>query len=274
LTLIILKSVCFYILFYNKRDKYFILKIHSLFILKKTGLCLYSRNFTEEFDNLDVNLISPFFSAIFSFSSDIIQRKLEELEMAGLRFNFKVFKDFIFVILADSSMSLLFVRTRLDSIVSVFFKVYDSWGDLEQYKEIENFKFDNLIDSIITGEEEAFKSRDIYQKIIDHFKNLLFENEIIGAALLSTTGNIIYTSLPTDILLTSLKELEIRFMSGATSLPEMFYALENGQKVFSSIIHVSKQISFLIVLLFESSVPLGMCEINLKNVAKKIKKLI
>ncbi|MFX1258552.1 MAG: hypothetical protein ACFFAN_11870 [Promethearchaeota archaeon] len=251
------------------------MKIHSLFILKSSGVCLYSRNFTDEFKNLDLHLITPFFSAIFTFSQKVISRKLEELEMSGLRFTFKVVDDFIFTLLTDTSVSLLFVSTRLETIAKAFFKMYDQLGKFKEFQEIENAQFDKLIDEIITGEEEIFKDKDFYNKIIELFKNLIFENEIIGAALLSTKGNIIYSSLPTEILLSSLKELEIRFMARALDLPELFYSLPNGQKVFYRIMFNKKSnLNLLIVLLFESSVPLGMAEVLLFKITRNIEKLI
>lgn len=252
------------------------MKIHSLFILKTSGVCLYSRNFTNELEKVQANLITPFFSALFSFSENVISRKIEELEMADLRFVFKVFrKEFIFVLLADSSVSLLFLKSRIQQIRKVFLKLYDELGLMKDYKEIENEEFDDLIESIITGEEDIFQSHGLYLKVIEYFRELIFQNEIVGAALLSTKGNIIYSSLPSEILLSSLRELEIRFMSGAMQLPQLFYSLENGQKVVSGMISDKKQdVTFLAVLLFESTVPFGMAEVFLYKVTKNIKILL
>jgi len=252
------------------------MKIHSLFILKTSGVCLYSRNFTNELEKLQANLITPFFSALFSFAENVISRKIEELELADLRFSFKVFrKEFIFVLLADSSVSLLFLKSRIKRITKVFMKLYNELGIMKDYKEIENQEFDDLIDSIITGEEDIFQSHGLYLKVIEYFRELIFQNEIVGAALLSTKGNIIYSSLPSDILLSSLRELEIRFMSGAMQLPQLFYSLENGQKVVSGMIYDEvNDVTFLAVLLFEVSVPMGLAEVFLDKATKNIRNLL
>ena len=108
------------------------------------------------------------------------------------------------------------------------------------------------------------------------YKKLIISNIITGAAILSTQGNIIYSSLPSDILLSSVKELEIRFMSGVMSLPEAFYSLESGEKVFSSIVSedITAGLNFFVVLLFDSSVPLGMAEMNLIKTINAIKKFV
>jgi hypothetical protein len=252
------------------------MKIHSLFILKKTGVCIYSRNFTSDFDNIEVNLITPFFSAIFSFSENVISRKTPEiLEMSEFRFVFKVEQDIIFSLLSDSSASLLFVTTRLERIAEVFLNEYPDTSKIKDYEQIENLQLDKMIDSIIRGEDEIFMSQTFYNKVIDVFEELLYENEILGAALLTTKGNIIYTSLPNEILVNSLKELEIRYRVGALTLPEMFYGLENGQKVFSKIVDIPWKLEpLVVVVLFDNTVPLGMAEINLTKVANKIANII
>jgi len=252
------------------------MQIHWLFILNKGGVCLYSKSFTKEYKGIDVNLITPFFSAIFQFSQNVVSKDLEELEMGGLRFTFRIENEFIFVLLSDVSVSILFTSTRLLAISDAFFRIYYRMDKLRDVKEIENPEFDKTIESIITGAEEIFESRDFYKKVINLFKDMIFSNDITGAALLSTQGNIIYSSLPSEILLSSVKELEIRFMSGVMSLPEAFYSLESGEKVFSSIVSedIAAGLNFFIVLLFDSSVPLGMAEMNLMKTTKAIKKLV
>ncbi len=252
------------------------MKIHSLFILKKTGVCIYNRNFTNDFENIEVNLITPFFSAIFSFSENVISKKTPEiLEMSELRFVFTVRDDFIFTILSDSSASIIFVSSRLSRIADEFFELFPDTTKVKDYQQIEEPKFDELVDTIITGEEEIYMSKVFYKKVIDVFKDLMYESEIIGAALLSTKGNVIYTSLPNEVLVNSLKELEIRFMVGAVTLPEIYSRLENGQKIVSKIIDIPWKLDpLLIVVLYDKEVPLGMAEVNLNRIADKVINII
>jgi len=272
----ILKRVYFYIYAYKSIKVLLSMKIHSLFILKKTGVCIYSRNFTDDFENLEVNLITPFFSAIFSFSENVISRKTPEiLEMRELRFVFKTHQDIIFSLLSDSTASLLFVSTRLERIADVFLEEYPDTTKIKDYQEIENLKLDKIVDSIIRGEDEIYMSQTFYKKVIDVFEELLYENELLGAALLTTKGNTIYTSLPHEILVNSLKELEIRYMIGALDLPEMYYGLKNGQKVFSKVIDIPWKLDpLLVVVLYDATVPLGMCDMNLQKLANKITNII
>lgn len=250
------------------------MKIHSLFILNKAGACLYSRNITDNFENIEPNLITPFFSAIFMFSESVISKETPEiLEMGGFRIAFKVEGDYIYAILADTSASLLFIESRLETI-DLEFKDFLKNNEVESYEVIEDSGFDAKIDSIITGDEELVSSQPLYKKIIDLFNKLMFENEILGAALFSINGKVIFSSLPNEILLSSLKELEIRHIV-ATEYSLTFYSLENNEKVFSRYINIPWKLDpLLIVVLYESSVPLGMAEVNLEKITKAIENIL
>ncbi len=248
--------------------------IHSLFILNKAGVCLYSENFSEEF-KFNVNLLTPFFSAIISFSQNLVNRDLEELEMSGLRFIFEIKKEFVFVILADVSDSILFISSRLIRIIKIFSSYYKESDDIfKDSRELEDPELDKQINSIIRGEEDLTKSSNFYLKVIDYFNNLSFQDEILGGALLSTDGDLVYTSLPSEILLGSIKELEIRFMTGALHLPELYYSLEDGQKIFSKIIEHKEGRGYYMVLYFDKSIPLGLAHMSMTKIAKQIETLI
>ena len=250
------------------------MKIHSLFILSKTGACIYSRNFTEDFRSIEPNLITPFFSAIFSFSENVISQKTPEiLEMGGFRLVFQIKEEFIYTILSDSSVSLLFIKSRLKTIIKEFENFLEQ-NEIEDYEIVQNEEFDEKIDGIITGDDIITNSKVLYKKIIDLIKKLVYENEILGAALFAINGKVIYTSLPQNILLSSIKELEIRFMV-ANEFDETFYSLENDQRVFSKRIRIPWKLEpLIIVVLFDSGVPTGMAEVNLDKIVKNIENII
>jgi len=156
-----------------------------------------------------------------------------------------------------------------------FFEKYPDTSKIKDYEQLEIPDFDKIVDTIITGEEEFYLSQTFYSKAIDIFKDLISEDEILGAALLTTRGNVVYTSLPYEIMVNSLKELEIRFMVGALNLPESYYSLENGQKVFSKIVDIPWKLDpLIIVCLYDSTVPLGMAETNLNKLGNQIINII
>ena len=246
------------------------MEIHVLYILKETGECIYSRIFSSQFENLQIGLISSFFSAFFTFSGQVLSEEIDRLEMGKYKFHFKKEKGYIFALQADITFSNLYLKSCIDKVIEMFFFSLKEkgWGSIEV---IEDARFDSVIDEIIFGGGNLLKKIDLYKKVESFFERSMKKNDIIGAALLTSTGDIIHSSLPDSILVNSLKELELRFTSGTTWIPELFYTLKNGQKVFSKQIGNSTSgSSFIVVLLFEETVPLGMAELTLNRVAKDL----
>jgi hypothetical protein len=253
------------------------MKIYSLFVLHESGVCLYSRSFSDEFRDLQTDLITPFISAILTFSEKVISKKLKVLELSELRFVLRKEKDFIFVIFSDSSENLLYINSRLEKIIQLFFQYYTQLvknGDYEKGCEIINEPDFNLqVESLIYGKDEVFqmKNHESYQKIIDYFTNLSSEREIVGCALLTSKGAIIYSSLTDDIFLRAMRELEIRYMSGIFDLPELFYTLTNGQKVCEKVMSYQNFINLLLIIQFTKETTLGMMDYTTETIIEKIK---
>jgi len=246
------------------------MEIHAVFILRESGECIYNRIFTKQFDNLQVNLITPLFSAFFVFSREVLSEQPEVLELGKYRFSFKKEKSHIFAIQADTSISNIYIKNCLDKIAEVFFVGLENRG-WKEYEIINDLKFDTVIDDIIFGGVNILQKIDLYKRLEEYFNDLMVKDDILGAGLLSTTGEIIYSALPEKILVSSIKELEIKYMSGISNIPEIFYSLENGQKVFSRVIHQSNNdLNFFVVILFKPSVLLGMAEITLQKVVKEL----
>ncbi|MBD3338056.1 MAG: hypothetical protein GF353_03035 [Candidatus Lokiarchaeota archaeon] len=249
--------------------------IHSFFILQESGVCIYDRNFSEQF-KFEINLITPFFSALFSFSQKVVSKKIEVLEMGDLRFVFKKEKGYIFVILSSSKENLLFLNSRLDNIINLFFKMKPQLMNDFEEKGIENTKFDEFVDSLMYGKDEVYeiKSRGLYDKVIEYLKEMKVKKEIKGSALLTTKGTIIYSSLTNDLLMRVMKELEIRYMTGTFDVPELFYTLGNGEKVCERMVTYKNFISLLLVLQFDSETQLGMVDYRTEVVAEKLKSFL
>ncbi|MHA2283430.1 MAG: hypothetical protein ACXAC5_21530 [Promethearchaeota archaeon] len=265
-------------------------KVHSLFILRDFGTCIYSRNFTGKFDNIDIDLVTNFFGALFSFVEEVTSERMENLEMLNVRLVFRSTKDFlenqeenlIFCLMADIGENSIFLRNSLFMIMMQFYNMYE---DLlpdrvkgtpklvrearKDYIVIKNNDLDTVIDSIISGEWEIDSYKGYYEEVEDYLDDLIHENEILGAALLSITGNIINSSLSSKILSHALKELEIRLQTGYLDPPLMIYVLEDGCKVFTKEIVNNEYL----ILHYESSIPLGMCNVTSSKIANHIAKL-
>ena len=104
------------------------MEIHALFVLKHTGEAQYYRIFSEQFKDLEVYLISALFSAFFSFTNEVLSEELDMLEMGKFRFVFKKEGNHIFAVLADTSVSIVYITACLDKISEVFFIGFESRG--------------------------------------------------------------------------------------------------------------------------------------------------
>ncbi|MFX0167016.1 MAG: hypothetical protein ACFFAG_13295 [Promethearchaeota archaeon] len=265
-------------------------KIHSLFILKETGTCIYSRNFTNKFEKVDLDLVSGFFAAFFSFAEEVTSEKIENLEMVNVRLLFISSKDvledpkenLIFCLMADIDENKVFLRNSLFMIMSHFYNVYEDlvpdrvkgtprtvWDTKKDHIVIKNDELNSIIDSIISGEWEIDSYESYYKEVENYLHDLIAENEILGAALLSITGKIINSSLSQNIFARAIKELEIRLQMGYSDLPLLIYVLQDDCKVFTKEI-VNNE---FLILHFDSSIPLGMCNLTSTKIANTIKKL-
>jgi len=246
-------------------------KMHSLFILTEGGTCLYSRNFTERFKEMDVDLITPFFSAIFSFSESVISEQLRVLELGDLRLVFEIEKSFIFIILAQSSENLILINSSLSKITNSFFHGLETlkW---ELDEVIVNPDFDKLIDVLIVGEDEVLqlKSDESYPKVVDFFSNMILQNDIIGAALLTNKGATLYSTLSEDILNRSMREIEIRYQTGEFDLPQLFYETGSGEKVSERMISYKNLLDLLLIVHFPSQTQFGMVDFHTESIIEKL----
>ena len=59
--------------------------IHNLFIFSKSGICLYSRNFTNSYKIGRKQLISSFFTALMSFTRELLKNEVKTIEMVDVK---------------------------------------------------------------------------------------------------------------------------------------------------------------------------------------------
>ncbi len=227
--------------------------------------------------NVDSNLLSSFFTAIISFSQAVILKDIEVLDVGDLRFFFENSKDLTYILVTDTSYSVLLVRERLKLIDKAFFQRFGV-----QFKSsdqsIDNKDFDKEIDAIIQLKDNY--SSNVMQPIKELFETLINIGEVLAGALLSMTGTIFYSTLPAEYLHSSLKELEIRFKTDATSrfkkkdMPKMILQMGNRLIFSQSIMSEKLQMPVLAVLLFDATTNLGMADFTLETLLKELEKML
>lgn len=128
----------------------------------------------------------------------------------------------------------------------------------------------------VEGEEEDVNnllSLPLFQKIINILRDCVNEKEILGTAIFTVEGAILYTSISQDTLLNTIREFEVRDEKKLHSISRMFLELRNHQKVCAEYIKINKK-EFILVLIFSRFVNFGLGNLRLKNITQEIMELI
>jgi hypothetical protein len=130
------------------------------------------------------------------------------------------------------------------------------------------------LDSEQETEEEInnLTSLPLFQDIIKLLRSYVDDKEILGTAICTVEGKVLYSSLPHSTLLNTIKEFEVRNEQSLISVKKMYLELENNQKVCSVYMKIYS-IKFILVMIFSSKVKLGMGNLLLRELVKKIEKL-
>ncbi|MFX1455206.1 MAG: hypothetical protein ACFFDB_07490 [Promethearchaeota archaeon] len=118
----------------------------------------------------------------------------------------------------------------------------------------------------------SLSSKPLFQEIIKLLRNSVDDKEILGSGMFTTDGAVLYSSLPTNTLFSITKEFEVRSEKKLSNLKKMYLELENNQKICSNYIEI-QEMRFALVLFFSHTVKLGMGNLYLNDLVKKIKKL-
>jgi hypothetical protein len=135
--------------------------------------------------------------------------------------------------------------------------------------------YENTIDSLVSKElneknPSNFNSLGFFQDIINFLRNCVDDIEILGSSLFTVEGKVLYSSLPLKTLCNTIREFEVRNEQNLIMVKKYFLVLENEQKMFSQFIQIDN-LSLIVTLIFSKSVRLGMGDLLLKEIVKKIK---
>ena len=144
-------------------------------------------------------------------------------------------------------------------------KVDFDFSTIELYEE-------PLYEKIQETDINNFRELPISKKIIELLRNYVDGNEVLGNALFTIEGKILYSSLSLKTLYHTIREFETRNEKNLLMVKKIFLILENNQKVFSQFIQIGG-LSLIITLLFSTTVQLGMGDLFLKDLIKKIERL-
>ena len=246
-------------------------KIHNLFIFNKSGICIYGLNLTNLYPIEQEQLISSYFTALMSFTKELIGDKIKTVEMGG-GIKLVVFekRTLFYSILCSINENLEFLEELISKIESQFLKYVNKNNiktDLEYvYDEHLNYLIEDIIKEPFTNELDIVKQKEVINFLIDFKSN----DDIKGVILLTHRGNVIYSSMNDNTLKPFLKEVDFRVKISNNSILKLFYTSKNKELIFSENIDDL----FIVVLIFESKIKFGIAEFYLQKVVRKIKNLI
>jgi len=242
--------------------------IHNLFIFNKSGICFYGKSFTDYY-NMEKNLVSPFLTALMSFSKEMIGKKFKTIDMGDIKLAIFEKREIYYGVLCDTIENIIL----LDEVISkINIKLLDYINKNKinitaeiVYDSKLNDTINNIIDDTFSNEFDLEKEA----KIIEYLKELTQNDEIDGTILLTNRGKLLYSSLNKIDLRTFLKEVDFRVKIYNNSILKMFYTFKNKKFIFSEYVNDS----YFVILVFDSKIKFGMAEFILSKIVQNIKVL-
>ena len=118
----------------------------------------------------------------------------------------------------------------------------------------------------------TLSSLPLFQDIINLLRGCVDNKQILGSALLTIEGKVLYSSLPYNALLNTIKEFEVRIEKKLIGFIKMYIELKNHQKVCAEYLEIHS-IDFILILIFSNQVMFGMGNLLLRDLTKKMKEL-
>ena len=129
----------------------------------------------------------------------------------------------------------------------------------------------NIEENQTTKEDLAhFKSLPFFKDLIEFLKSGIDSRDILGNAIFTNKGKVIYASIPSNTLFNVIKQFEVMKEKNIKIMKRMFFELENHQKIYSETIKIQNN-EFIIVLILSKKVNFGIGSMLFKNVKEKLK---
>ncbi|MBY8987411.1 MAG: hypothetical protein KGD61_03070 [Candidatus Lokiarchaeota archaeon] len=243
------------------------LNIHNLFIFNKSGICIYGLNLTNLYPIEQEQLISSYFTALMSFTKELIGDKIKTVEMGG-GIKLVVFekRGLYYSLLCSTIENLELLEAIISKINSKFLEYVNKnkiKTDLEYvYDEYLNYLIEDIIREPFSSEYDLKKEGAITEFLKDFQKCA----DLIGAILLTNRGKVIFSSFNDTSLKRFLKEVDFRVKISNNSILKLFYTSKNNELIFSENIRDI----YILILIFDTKIRFGMAEFYLQKAVKKV----
>jgi len=247
------------------------LNFHQLLIFNKSGICIYKLNISDSFPIQEEQLISSYFTALMSFTKELVGNRIKALEMGG-NLKLVVFdrKNLYYVLLCDSIENISLIKELISCIHKEFLH-YVSKNEIRTDLE---YISDSILDLTLKDVFDRVLGKifdtDKEESILNYLKDLRLNDDINGVIFLTDLGHVIYSSLKNPKLRKFLKEVEFRVKICNNSIIKLFYTSKDNELIYSEYI----KDKYLIILIFDSKIKFGIAEYYLQKVLRKISLLL
>ncbi|MCJ7649099.1 MAG: hypothetical protein MUP85_10830, partial [Candidatus Lokiarchaeota archaeon] len=216
-------------------------------------------------------LISSYFTALMSFTRELVGNKIKALEMGG-NLKLVVFerKNLYYILLCDSVENKSLIKELISCIHQEFLRYVSKneiKTDLEYITdEILDYALKDVFDGILGNNFDLDKEESIF----NYLKDLKLNDDINGVIFLTDLGQVIYSTLKGIKLRKFLKEVEFRVKICNNSILKLFYTSKDNELIFSEYI----QDKYFIILIFDSKIKFGIAEFYLNKIVRNILSLL
>ncbi|MFW9940731.1 MAG: hypothetical protein ACFFFT_06805 [Candidatus Thorarchaeota archaeon] len=141
----------------------------------------------------------------------------------------------------------------------------------DEFHKIEFLK--NNEREILEEEDEDityFLTFPFYKDIINVLRESIDDRDILGAAIFTDKGKVIYVSIPSNLLFNIIKEFEFRNEKELQAMTKMYIEVKNQEKIFSEYIKILNT-KDIFVLIFSKRVNFGMGAMLFRDLIRKVK---
>ncbi|TXT66552.1 MAG: hypothetical protein BAJALOKI3v1_20015 [Promethearchaeota archaeon] len=129
--------------------------------------------------------------------------------------------------------------------------------------------YEQNIEQTSGDQVQNLSSIPAFEEILNLLRTAVKDKDILGSAILTVNGKVLYSSLPENTLFNTMKEFEVRNEKELVAVRRMFLELENRMKICSNYMELN-DVNFILVLVFSKKIKLGMGNLLLKDLSKKI----
>lgn len=138
------------------------------------------------------------------------------------------------------------------------------------YQQVD-FAFSSL--EFLDEGEEKQAELPYFENIVNILRETTEDKDILGGAILTIDGKVLYSSIPTTTFSSTIKEFEVRAKKNLIKVNKMYLELKNEEKICSYNMEID-EVKFNLILIFSNKTKLGMANLLLKEVTKKVKGLL